>query len=153
MAILDIGCGGNPLFCKGEVIHADLGGVHLEVKCDAHHLPFKDNCFKIVYASHVIEHCLDPKKVLEEFRRVSSMLVIIKVINAKVDYACETHFYSWNEVTLENFLKAFFKEVNIYHSIRVTPHKNILRKLLSQLKVFALFGIFGKNELTAVCYK
>jgi len=34
LIILDIGCGGNPLFCKGEVIHADLsGGAHLEVKC------------------------------------------------------------------------------------------------------------------------
>ena len=58
----------------------------------AHHLPFRDNCFKIVYASHVIEQCLDPKKVIEEFRRVSSMAVIIKVMNAKVDYACKTHF-------------------------------------------------------------
>ncbi|MEM2293979.1 MAG: class I SAM-dependent methyltransferase [Nitrososphaerota archaeon] len=148
--VLDIGCGSNPLFFKGEVVHADLSGEHLEVKCDAHHLPFRDNSFKIVYASHLIEHCLDPRKVLEECKRVSSKCVIIKVINAKVDYACETHFYSWNELTLENFLKAFFKEVNIYHSLRVTPHKDIFRKVLSQLKVFALFGIFGKNELTAI---
>lgn len=151
--ILDIGCGGNPIFCKGEVIHADLSGKHLEVKCDAHYLPFKNDCFELVYASHVVEHCLNPKAVLEEFRRVSFKAVIIKVINAKVDYACETHLYSWNELTLENFLKKFFREVKIYSSIRVTPHKNILRKLLSSIKVFALFGIFGKNELIAICLK
>jgi len=150
--MLDVGCGGNPL-CRSGVIHADLGGEHLEVKCDAHCLPFRDGVFELVYASHLVEHCLNPKAVLEELRRVASGAVIVKVINAKVDYACETHLYSWNEVTLENFLRAFFREVKIYGSLRVTPHGNLMRRLLSALKVVALFGLFGKNELTAVCYK
>lgn len=153
MMILDIGSGDNPLFYKDDVIHADLGGEHLEVKCDAHYLPFKDESFDLIYASHMVEHCIDPKVVLEEFRRVSRKAVVIRIINAKVDYACETHFYSWNELTLENFLKNFFKDVKIYSSMRITPHKNIMRKLLSLLKVFIFFGIFGKNELIAICYK
>ena len=151
--ILDVGCGGKPLFVKGrEVIHVDIGhGEHLEVLCDAHYLPFKDKCFSIVHASHVIEHCRNPLTVIKELKRVTNATVMIKVLNAKCDYASQDHFYSWNRKTLENFLKQVFSEVKVYPSVRATPYKKPFLRLLSRAKTFLVIGLFGANELTAIC--
>ena len=88
--ILDVGSGNRP---KGDV-NTDL---HIEatfhrgtnesinvkmsqnfVKADCLHLPFKDNAFRIVLASHVIEHVQMPEQVILELLRVSSYKVILK---------------------------------------------------------------------------
>lgn len=37
---------------------------------DAHHLPFDDNAFDVVYCRYVLEHVQDPLAVLREMRRV-----------------------------------------------------------------------------------
>jgi ubiquinone/menaquinone biosynthesis C-methylase UbiE len=151
--ILDVGCGGKPLFVEGhEVIHVDVGhGEHLEVLCDAHFLPFRDKCFSMVFASHMIEHCRNPLAVVTELKRVANRTVIVKVLNTKCDYASEDHFYSWNSKTLENFLKQVFKDVKIYPSVRATPYKKPFLRLLSRAKTFFIIGLFGPNELTAIC--
>ena len=150
--ILDVGSGGKPFrFKGGEVVHVDvLRAEDVEVVCDAHHLPFKDKCFSLVHASHVIEHLKYPLDAVKEFERVCRGTVIIKVPNAKCDFAYE-HLYSWNKKTLETFLKQAFKEVKVYPSVRVTPYKKPFLKLLSRAKTFVVIGLFGPNELTAAC--
>jgi ubiquinone/menaquinone biosynthesis C-methylase UbiE len=49
------------------------------VRCDAKHLPFKDESFEEAYASHLIEHFSDPSNVLKEMIRVSSDKITIIV--------------------------------------------------------------------------
>lgn len=39
---------------------------------DAHHLNYADASFNIVFISHVLHHCADPRQVLSECRRVLS---------------------------------------------------------------------------------
>jgi len=151
--ILDVGSGSNPLKVEGKtVVHCDIGALKcIDVRCDAHYLPFRDRVFEIAYASHVIEHCLSPKDVVAELKRVAKNFVIIKVVNAKTDFSCDTHLYSWNPKTLKHFLQCFFSEVRIYSTIRFTPHKSIIKRLMSQLKAFITISICGMNEITAVC--
>ena len=43
----------------------------LNIRGDAHHLPFKDKSFEFVRCYHVLEHVKDPNRVLQEIQRVS----------------------------------------------------------------------------------
>lgn len=77
---LNIGCGSDP-----------WGDVRLDVAfsfitscfkptilADAHYLPFKNGAFKVVKASHVLEHLKDPFKALKEMLRVTTNELILK---------------------------------------------------------------------------
>jgi len=153
--ILDVGSGDHPLFVRrDDVVHCDVArGKHLEVLCDAHHLPFRDNAFRIVHASHLLEHCDFPLMVLREFRRVCNGVVVVKVPNAR-HYGFERtagHIYSWNFSTFESILKKVFPEVKVYPTIRVTRRDNLLTAFLVKVALSMLAAFFHHNELTAVC--
>jgi SAM-dependent methyltransferase len=45
-------------------------GPRTEVVCDGHDLPFVDACFDAVICQAVLEHVLDPQRVVQEIRRV-----------------------------------------------------------------------------------
>lgn len=45
-------------------------GPRTQVVCDAHQLPFADECFDAVVAQAVLEHVLDPYRVVAEIHRV-----------------------------------------------------------------------------------
>ncbi|MBO0888227.1 methyltransferase domain-containing protein [Candidatus Bathyarchaeota archaeon] len=71
---LNLGCGSDPW---GDV-RVDLGyrtqtGVktRLNLRADAHYLPFRDSSFKQVRCWHMLEHVRNPEAVLQEIRRVS----------------------------------------------------------------------------------
>jgi len=130
--ILDVGCGDKP---RGDV-NCDLYvgvSTHLIdyphdlrrimpkkipnfVKCDAHFLPFTDNGFLIVIASHLLEHCKHPFDVLKELHRVASDKVIIKVPNLRKISREErpTHLFTWSEYSLRNLMEQFYSKVEIY---------------------------------------
>lgn len=61
----------------------------VDVIADAHHLPFKDNSFDLVIASHVLEH-LDFIKSLDEIHRVLKNKGKLK---AKVPHALSPWFF------------------------------------------------------------
>ena len=156
--ILDVGCG-NPSLdlspIEGEdVIHIDVDpkSFHLEVQCDAHALPFKENIFATVYANHILEHLDDPIKALKELRRVSTNLVIIKVPNASYfkwkNSSKYHHIFSWNKYTLRNLLERFFKKV----TINSTQREYSTSRIHKTVAIF-LTLLHGENELTAVCSK
>ena len=91
---LDAGCGSTPqgdvncdLFIRdpghrtgkrdkpGEIL--DPKRIKNFVVCDVERLPFRDEVFDEVYASHVIEHVNDPALFLHELLRVSSLHVTV----------------------------------------------------------------------------
>jgi SAM-dependent methyltransferase len=71
---LNIGCGSDDY---GDVrldidYHTQTGIVSkLNIRADAHYLPFKDKSFEYVKCWHCIEHTAKPMQVIREIERVS----------------------------------------------------------------------------------
>ena len=154
--ILDIGCGRIPLTSKRvEVIHVDINrrGKHLEVLCDAQHLPFKDKSFKIVHASHILEHVDNPLAVLREIRRICNGLAIIKIPNVYGrTIEDQTHLYSWNRDTFNHLLSKVFSHVEIKLTMRTVTFKRPPLRWISKALKWMIASLFQPNELTAICY-
>lgn len=85
LKILDAGCrDGWAIEFLNDLGYTDVVGLELfdeyvnycnarnrkAVKGDLHELEFADDSFEFVYCRHVLEHCLDPVKVIEEMLRV-----------------------------------------------------------------------------------
>jgi len=79
--VLEVGSGGNPYFRSNVLIdayldtrerhYAKLISDRPTVLGFVENLPFKDDSFDFVIASHVLEHSKDPEKFLNEIQRVS----------------------------------------------------------------------------------
>ena len=159
--ILDIGCGREkrdfPLK-QGNVVHADVDreAYHLEVLCDLHYLPFKEESFSLVFASHIVEHLVNPLEDIRYLKRFAQNTVIIKVPNASF-HLCEeslNHLFSWNEHTLQNLLSKEFAHVEIKASWRrLRKSKGSLKDKMETLKWMVISLLMNKDELTAICHK
>jgi SAM-dependent methyltransferase len=79
--MLDVGCGaayqssllrssGRDILCMDIVNRAHF--TNLNVMGDCTYLPFRDNCFDVVFCSHVLEHIQDRRKALLEMIRVAN---------------------------------------------------------------------------------
>ena len=71
---LNVGCGGDEW---GDV-RVDLAyrtqtdvPSRLNLRADAHHLPFRDRAFEVTKCWHILEHLKDPHLALREINRVS----------------------------------------------------------------------------------
>lgn len=79
MQSLNIGCGSDTW---GDV-RVDTAYSFVTMQCkpsilaDAHCLPFKERSFRVVKASHVLEHLKDPFKALDEILRVATREIIL----------------------------------------------------------------------------
>ena len=86
MLTLDVGCGIAP---RGDVnvdlylnevspdihVYIDAKKISNPVKADAHHLPFRNKSFRIVYCRALLEHLQNPTQALKEMIRVSKRIV------------------------------------------------------------------------------
>jgi len=124
---LDVGCGGKP---TGDVnIDLHIQKVSNFIAADAHYLPFRDRVFRLIYCHYVLEHCLYPLKVLEEFKRVSYSHVIIHVPNRQgSEDSSPGHLYSWTPFTLKNLLEKVFPYVEVNPGFEIRGG-GLLRKL------------------------
>lgn len=126
---LDVGCGCYPtgtvncdLYVK-DIGHrstdkAARGSVgrminpkHIEnfVLCDSQHLPFRDNTFKLVFSSHVVEHLSNPQLFLHELIRVSSSRVTIECPHRLGDRIQHPfHQYLYKPFHIQHLNKAWF---------------------------------------------
>ena len=120
-SLLDVGCGTGFLLNKLNVLNpsTQLMGIDynrplikdeklLIIEGDIYKTlqRFLDNSFEFVICTHVIEHLIDPKRVINELRRVcSKILIIICPMEKKFVWGLNYHinFYSNKEVFI-NFL-------------------------------------------------
>lgn len=94
--VLEVGCGTGAVLAEIERrkignhhmgvdlsnpdLHVDEGAAHLQLmQFDGERLPFDDNSFDLVIASHVVEHVPNPRQFLGELSRVSKHLMYIEV--------------------------------------------------------------------------
>ncbi len=56
-------------------------------KFDGYHIPYPDNCFDMVYCTHVLEHVEHPRLLLRELRRIAPM----QVFEVPLDYHVGIH--------------------------------------------------------------
>jgi ubiquinone/menaquinone biosynthesis C-methylase UbiE len=89
---------------------------------DGEALPFNDNSFDLVYASHVLEHVLEPRKFLAELQRVGNLVYI----EVPCELNLRTSYYSL-QATL-----------NIGHINAFTPHSFALMLQTTGLEVLDL---------------
>lgn len=92
------------------IIEAKNHGIDA-VEGDLVELPFEDNSFDSVFCREVMEHLLNPKKVFEEFVRVTKSggsLFISSPIEEKT--SAESHLFAFKNM---NFVKTFFEHKNI----------------------------------------
>lgn len=158
--ILDVGCGSHP---KGDVNVDAMKDVPLEyiegisrnirnfVLADTERLPFRENTFNVVYASHLLEHVSRPFAMLSELKRVSQNIVYLHIPSPTHPNRTEYHIYRWDSNTFENLLKKIFNEVNIYSTARMVPRMgklNILRLFIGKL----LRNLFRRRQITAICH-
>ena len=71
---LNLGCGDTPpnMYKTREWINIDIQGPYVDLKCNLHSMPFKDNSIKEIHCFHVLEHIdrVKYKLVLAEAYRV-----------------------------------------------------------------------------------
>ena len=101
--------------------HLDSGASELTIlKYDGTSIPFPDESFELVYASHVIEHVPDPRSLLREMGRVSKGLIYIEV-------PCELH--------LRMTHRSLQSTVDIGHINAYTPESFVILLQTAGLKV------------------
>lgn len=107
-AVLDVGCGTGLLFshvaAKAEtVVGVDVSGKlllqakeraksfrnALVVQADADHLPFRSECFAVVFAFTVLQNMPKPTETLTELKRVAERNGVIVVSGLKKAFSIE----------------------------------------------------------------
>lgn len=67
----EIGSGAEALYSRVRVVGLDIyASPHTQLVADAHDLPFLDETFDAVWIQAVLEHVIDPTRVVEEIHRV-----------------------------------------------------------------------------------
>ncbi|MGD9130590.1 MAG: class I SAM-dependent methyltransferase [Candidatus Bathyarchaeota archaeon] len=76
---------------KGYLVKAKINASEAAfVLGDASSLPFKTNCFDLVFCSELLEHVQDPKKVFSELTRISKKYVLLTVAGENLFYYLTT---------------------------------------------------------------
>lgn len=105
MQFLNLGCGNVP---SSGFVNIDRFAPEAELLSDAKYLPFKENSFDIVHASHVLEHMRYLPETLEEIHRV---LIPNGYLVARVPYGIETlynpfHYCAFNEKSIHTLIES-----------------------------------------------
>jgi ubiquinone/menaquinone biosynthesis C-methylase UbiE len=82
---------------------------------DAHHLPFRDNCFDVAVLGETLEHVRDPVQALKEAYRVCRVKLLVTV---PLEYEWEPHVKPFtNPLHVrfydENMLRSHLREAGI----------------------------------------
>jgi ubiquinone/menaquinone biosynthesis C-methylase UbiE len=159
--ILEVGCGAGHLLAKipcGTLHGVDLSDTLLEraksrlegraeiQKADAHDLPFKDDTFDKVLCSEVLEHVLEPGKVLREMLRVSrdgATVVVTIPYEKMINIAKQTLM----KLRIFNFLLATNRDSSYKMSEKMTDEWHLHAFSLALLRKFCPAGLSEQRAL------
>ena len=134
--VLDVGSGGNP-YARANVLldayeetferyHSKLIKDRPLVYARVEEMPFKDNVFDFVIASHVLEHVSDPEKFLSEMMRVGKA-GYIETPDAFIERLIPFRFHRLEVTDCDGKLK-------IYKKSSWRPHSEIVNLFESKVK-------------------
>ena len=89
----------------------------LNLRADAHHLPFRDCAFAFCRCWHVLEHVKNPSSVLREIQRTSE--------SASVRFPVDEGYYKQMVIGLLNLDKNMF--LHSFRTMRRRAHKWIIK--------------------------
>jgi ubiquinone/menaquinone biosynthesis C-methylase UbiE len=164
--ILDVGCGwGRELSRLENSVGIDLSRAFLRtarnyvknevVLTEAHYLPFKDNSFSFVIMSEVMEHLVNPPRVLLEIKRIlkpkgrlliqtpNKALTLGKFISSE---KCG-HIHEFTFVELKNLLDHFGFNIlkRVGSTIPYIPSTSKFEKLNSSRFFFSLWKFLDRS--------
>jgi SAM-dependent methyltransferase len=139
-SVLEVGCGTGAVLAEvarrgigsrhvgidiaDPTDHADPGAANLTLLAyDGNTLPFPASSFDLVYASHVVEHVLNPRSFLSEIARVAKSFLYVEV-------PCELH--------ARISRAALQRTLDIGHINSYTPHTFLMLLQTSGLQVVEL---------------
>ncbi|MFH0896953.1 MAG: methyltransferase domain-containing protein [Candidatus Bathyarchaeota archaeon] len=128
-----MGCGNH----KVGTINLDIDpNVKPDIVGCAEYLPFKENSFDMVYASHILEHTKKHDQIIQEFLRTTRYRICIIVPN----------FMSRNQHNDQTHIRAFcsLDEVFLKYNSRIIGHKTWVRSKLKIVRL--LFTLLGKVD-------
>jgi SAM-dependent methyltransferase len=137
---LNMGCG-NSIKKGADWINADIRQFEgVNIVCDIHNTPFKDNEFDYIFSSHCLEHIDKPIEALKELHRITKNNGIIEIVvpywysETAFDSLDHKHFFS-----VKSLYHAFIPE-NIMDSSKHQPKEYFERKtLLGMLRCNSIF--------------
>lgn len=157
--MLDLGCGSGIVgkefqdFFQAEMIGVDIQDtrvVNLPFKIiDGENLPFNDNEFDITLINYVLHHARNPKRLIEEAKRVSKKIIIYENLPEGIfaNFFCQIHLITFNLFfQRRNPTKYYFKtereweEIFKEMGIKVVFKKRVTHSPLDKIK-------FGKRIL------
>ena len=168
MRILDCACGANHVKAPNhEVVGVDIAyscckvATKPDILCDAHHLPFRNNVFDLVFSSHTLEHVRTPYLILQEFKRVGRRLIIrvpnIGFYRGSVNEDPD-HFHCWNCDCFTHLLKLVYDHVKVRTRFDWTIRgfsagKGVVFRQIAIVKKLFFVLLMGEySELEAVCF-
>lgn len=130
--ILDVGCASgwfldkvNKLYPEAELTGVDASKKAIDygkkvyknlnlIHADAHKLPFKDRSFDLILCTEVLDHVVEPEKVLSEIRRVLSPngIAIVELDDSK-NLFFRVIWYIWIHLPGSVWNHAHIHEFNI----------------------------------------
>lgn len=133
--LLDVGCG-NGFFTYHLANFCDVTGLdfskqmlkinphHKLVHGDAKNLPFDNNSFDIAFCSNLLHHLKNPKKAIQEMKRVAKEYVIISEPNRNNPLTFLFHLIKKRERKSLRFTKKFLNK--ICKELDLTPIKSLI---------------------------
>jgi SAM-dependent methyltransferase len=141
--VLDVGSQKAPYrkyFNKDSYSTLDIDqSCNPDILCDAHNMICKSNTFQMVLAIEVLEHCYEPKKVVDEIYRVLKPGGICLV---SVPFMYRYHFGDYYRFTKEGLGHLFKKFLNV----KIKGQGNRLHLLWDNLHGGSLFSKFLLNS-------
>jgi SAM-dependent methyltransferase len=119
---LDVGCGTKPyqqFFAEAEVfVGVDPSG-RADLVGSAENIPVGDGTFDVVLCNQVLEHTLDPAKVVQELRRVVAPggRILLSTHGVQVYHPAPLDLWRWTHAGLEQL----FRSNGEWSSVTVTP--------------------------------
>jgi SAM-dependent methyltransferase len=139
---LDVGCGGGYLRESGvsRAIGIDIRrGQAVTVVASAEFLPFRDQCFQLLFAGEVIEHLKEPARAIKDWGRVlgnDGRMILSTPNGILVDR-------TWNPDHLRMFTPRDVKQAIRLLGFGITQSKGIFTGLISGRRIFRWIPIEG----------